>query len=294
MNFDFIYRGESKEIDEAVRASTSGSFIRISNGFTHYELSGAESGPPVVLVHGFSAPYFIFDPTFDFLVTAGYHVLRYDLFGRGFSDRPRVAYNIGCFVQQLKELLDAWNFPQVSLLGLSMGGAITSAFTVSFPRRIHRLILIDPIGTQPMPLSWIYRAAVLPGISELILGLAGTERMVQGIAADFFNPEHVKMFQDQYRVQMQYRGFKRAILSTLRNKTVDGFPEVYRRLGKLDIPVLLLWGRNDQTLPLDQSHDILSAVPRAEYHVIECSGHIPHYEKPEEVNRIIQEFLNSK
>jgi pimeloyl-ACP methyl ester carboxylesterase len=304
MNFDFIYRGEIKEIDDEIRASTSGSFLRLSNGFTHYELSGPLTPSPiagerseprksVVLVHGFSVPYFIFDPTINFLVKAGYQVLRYDLFGRGFSDRPYAKYNINLFANQLNELLDRLGFKQVNLIGLSMGGAIASAFTVSFPERIRRLVLIDPVGIQSMPLSWMYKAAILPGISELILGLAGTEKMVKALASDFFDPAHVEMFQNEYRLQMQYHGFKRAILSTLRNKSVGGFPEIYQRLGKLDIPVLLFWGRKDQTLPLEQSRAILSAVPRAEFHIIEGCGHIPHYEKPAEVNPIIQQFLDS-
>jgi len=55
---------------------------------------------------------------------------------------------------------------------------------------------------------------------------------------------------------------------------------------------LLIWGRNDQTLPLEQSRDILSAVPRAEFHIMENCGHIPHYEKPEEVNSLLANFLN--
>ena len=293
MNWDFIYRGEIKEIDDEVRASTSGSFIRLSEGCTHYELSGPDSGEAVVLVHGFSVPYFIFDPTFSFLVNSGFRVLRYDLFGRGFSDRPHVKYNMDLFVGQLKELLDALDLKQVNLIGLSMGGAIASTFTVRFPKRVHRLVMMDSIGTRPAPFSWIYKAAMLPGLSELILGMVSADRMVQSMASDFINPKQVKMFQDQCRVQIQYRGLKRALLSTLRNKTVDGIPEVYQRLGKLDVRVLLLWGRNDQTLPLEQSRDILSAVPHAEFHVIEDCGHIPQYEKPDEVNPIIQQFLTS-
>ena len=294
MNWDFIYRGETKEIDDEVRASASGSFIRLSDGFTHYELSGPRNGQPVVLVHGFSVPYFVFDPTFSYLVGAGFRVLRYDLFGRGLSDRPYIRYNLNVFVGQLKELLDVLGFKQVHLIGLSMGGAIGSAFTVKFPDRVLKLILIDPVGIRPTPHSWIYKAASLPVLSELILGLAGTDRLVQTVAAGFFDPGHIKMFHDQYRVQMEYRGFKRAILSTLRNKTLDGFPEIYQQLGRLDLPVLLFWGQEDQTLPLEQSHDILSAVPRAEFHVIENCGHIPHYEKPEEVNPIISDFLNNQ
>jgi len=293
MNWDFIYRGETKDIDDDIRASISGSFIRLSNGCTHYELGGPDSGEAVVLVHGFSVPYFIFDPTFSFLADSGFRILRYDLFGRGFSDRPVVKYNMDLFVSQLKELLNTLDLKQVNLIGLSMGGAIASAFTVRFPERVRRLALIDSIGTRPAPFSWIYKAALLPGISELILGMVSANRMVQSMASDFINPEQVKRFQDQCRVQIQYRGFKRALLSTLRNKTVDGIPKVYQSLGKLDMPVLLIWGRNDQTLPLEQSRDILSAVPRAEFHVIENCGHIPHYEKPDEVNPILQQFLNS-
>ncbi len=293
MNWDFVYRGETKEINDNVRASTSGSFVRLSNGFAHYELGGPDSGEAVALVHGFSVPYFIFDPTFSFLVSAGFRVLRYDLYGRGFSDRPSVKYNVDLFVSQLKELLDALDFKQVNLIGLSMGGAIVSAFTVRFPERVRRLALMDSIGTRPASFSWIYKAAMLPGISELILGMVSTDRMVQSITSCFFNPGHIEMFQDQCRVQMQYRGFKRGLLSTLRNKTVDGVPEVYRRLGKLDVPVLLIWGRHDRILPLEQSGDILAAVPCAEFHVIENCGHIPQYEKPDEVNPIIQKFLTS-
>ncbi len=292
MNWDFIYRGEIKEIDDEVRASTGGSFIRLSDGFTHYELSGPDKGQPVVLVHGFSVPYFIFDPTFSFLADSGFRVLRYDLFGRGFSDRPHVKYNIDLFVSQLKELLEALDLKQVNWIGLSMGGAIASAFTVNFPERVCKLILIDPVGVQHMPFSWKYKAAFLPGVSELILGMVSIDRMVQNIASGFFDPEHVKMFQDQCRAQMQYYGFKRALLSTLRNKTIDGFPEIYQRLGKLDMPVLLIWGRNDRTLPLEQSRNILSLVPQVEFHIIENCGHMPHYEKPEEVNSILADFLN--
>lgn len=289
----FPYRGETKELNDEARREIGGSFIRLSNGYTHYELGGPVDGKCVVLVHGFSVPYFIWDPTFNALTSAGFRVLRYDLFGRGFSERPQTKYNLDLFIEQLRELLGELKINQVFIVGLSMGGAISSGFTVQYPERVLKLALIDPIGTQPMPLSWIYKAAILPGISELILGLIGTEKMVKAVASDFFDPAHVEMFQDHYRPQMQYRGFKRAILSTLRNKTVNGFPEVYEKLGKLTMPVLLFWGRHDQTLPLQQSESILSAVPRTEFHVIEDAGHIPHYEKPEVVNPILMKFLNA-
>ena len=292
MSWDFIYRGERRELDDAARAAAPGSFIQLPQGRTHYELCGPEAAEPVVLVHGFSVPYFIWDGTFEALASAGKRVLRYDLFGRGYSDRPDLDYSLELFVGQLVELLDALGMQHINLVGLSMGGAIASAFTVQYPARVRRLALIDPIGTEPMPLSLLYKAALLPGVSELILSLFGTEKMVRGLASDFFDPAEIERFQSQYRVQMQYRGFKRAIVSTLRNKTVDGFPGVYERLGRLSMPVLLLWGRQDRTLPIQQSEPILRLVRRADFHVIEDCGHIPNCERPEIVHPMLLEFLS--
>ena len=64
--------------------------MRLSDGFTHYELGGPPTGHLVVLAAGFSVPYYIWDPTFSALTEAGVRVLRYDYYGRGFSDRPDV------------------------------------------------------------------------------------------------------------------------------------------------------------------------------------------------------------
>ena len=60
-------RDEIKELNDEVRSHTDGSFIQLSQGYTHYELGGNPVNEPVVLVHGFSVPYFIYDPTFQFL-----------------------------------------------------------------------------------------------------------------------------------------------------------------------------------------------------------------------------------
>ncbi len=98
MNWDFIFRGETRDLDESTRAGAGGSFIRLSDGCTHYELGGPENGEAVVLVHGFSVPYFIWDPTFQALTSSGFRVLRFDLYGRGFSDRPRLEYALDLFV----------------------------------------------------------------------------------------------------------------------------------------------------------------------------------------------------
>ena len=289
---NFPYLGETEVLNERTRTRAgSGAFIQLPDGVTHYELGGPESSQAVVLVHGFSVPYFIYDPTFSFLTQAGFRVLRYDLFGRGWSDRPRVKYNVHFFVKQLAGLLDALHFGPVNLAGLSMGGPITAAFTHQYPERVSRLILIDPAGARPIDISLVLKAAKLPLMGRLILGLVGSGNLVKSAASDFFDPKLIREFQPKYMVQMKYKGFMRAILSSVRNGMLDSFYETYQRLGKLQKPTLLIWGRNDTTVPFAHSDDLRAAMPHAEFHAIEDCGHIPHYERPEIFNPILERFL---
>jgi pimeloyl-ACP methyl ester carboxylesterase len=288
----FPYLDEIHELNETTRRGADGLFIALTDGITHYELGGPEDGNPIVLVHGFSTPYFIFDNTFEFLVKAGFRVLRYDLFGRGLSDRPRTDYNIHLFVRQLKDLLDALEIKQINLIGLSMGGAITAAFISENPDYILKHILIDPAGAKRVSLPPILEALKIPIFGELAFGLFGSVSMVKGIASDMLDQDAVEHFQKQYKVQIQFKGFKRAILSTVRSGMLESFYETYVRVGKLKKPTLLFWGREDKTVPFECSQAVMQAIPHTEFHIIENCGHIPHYEKPEIVNPILLEFLS--
>jgi len=289
--FDF---GEDKELNDTTRAGVAGAFVRLPEGITHYEMDGAATAPTVVLVHGFSVPYYIWDPTFQVLRQAGLRVLRYDLFGRGYSDRPRRKYDLNFFVRQLHDLLQALDIQgAVDLVGLSMGGPITAGFIRQYPQQVRRVVWIDPAGARPIGLSLLLKVATLPGIGELALALFGRESLVKGIAADFFDPALVAEFQERYRLQMQFKGFRAAILSTVRSGMLGSFLEIYREVGKLGKPTLLIWGKNDTTVPLEHSDELRAAVPHVQFHVIEGCGHIPHYERPAEVNPILLRFLQA-
>ena len=167
-----FFRDETKELNEDTRREATGSFVQLTDGVTHYELSNSQQGRTVVLVHGFSVPYFIYDPTFEFLTKSGFRVVRYDLFGRGFSDRPRTRYNIDLFVRQLGDLLNALRLTRpVTLVGLSTGGPITTTFTALHPERVDKLVLIDPIGARHLPISRILRVASMPIVGEAVISL---------------------------------------------------------------------------------------------------------------------------
>jgi pimeloyl-ACP methyl ester carboxylesterase len=204
-----------------------------------------------------------------------------------------VKYDIQLFVKQLADLLDALQLKQFNLMGLSMGGPISTVFVDQYPERVLRQVLIDPAGAKDIELSRILEALKLPLIGELALGLFGRESVVKSIASDLFDPELVDAFRSKYVVQLQFKGFRRAILSTMRNGVIDSFFEVYQRVGKLRKPTLLIWGREDTTVPYDHNEVIRSAMSHAEFHPIENCGHIPHFEKPEIINPLLKRFLKA-
>ncbi|MBL8062248.1 MAG: alpha/beta hydrolase, partial [Anaerolineales bacterium] len=190
-----------------------------------------------------------------------------------------------------KDLLDELNFRNITLVGLSMGGPVSASFLDAYPEYVSKYVMIDPSGVQAVSLSRMLEVVKTPLLGELAIGLFGSESMVKGIAADLFTLELVEHFQANYKVQMAYKGFKRAILSTMRSNMLDSFLETYRRVGKLRKPTAIFWGRQDATVPFEHSAQLLEAIPHAEFYAFENCGHIPHYEKPGEFNPILLEFL---
>ncbi len=283
------HNAEREEITDMVRQRASGSFVRLSDGFTHYDLAGPEGGRTIVLIHGFSVPYFLWDQTFDPLVKAGFRVLRYDLYGRGLSDRPHVHYNAELFDRQLAELLAALHVQEpVSLVASSMGGPIAVTFAARRPEKVRALALLDPGHWTGDPMPWPIRT---PVVGEYWACVSLAPSLPEGQKEDFVHPERYPEYFAKYTEQMKYKGFRRAILSTLRDYLTSDMRPDFRRVGESHKPVFLLWGKLDKDVPFEISKDVLAEIPQAEFHPLENAAHVGFYESPEVVNPLLVEFL---
>ena len=262
MSKNFRFRGETQVLDADARAAAPGQFVELTDGFTHYELAGPPDKTAVVLIHGFSVPYFIWDPTFAGLVDAGFRVLRYDLFGRGYSDRPDVVYDQALYERQLLELIDALDLgSRVDLVGLSMGGAIAVGFTARYPDRVRKLALIDPAG-MPQPESLGLELLRMPLLGEWIFDRFAEKLIVAGLVKDFYVQENLAELEAKYRVQMQYRGFKRALLSTLRHGPITTMAEAYRQVGQQGAPGVAHLGAQGSNRALRHQREGLCRDPQ--------------------------------
>ena len=257
-------------------------------------MAGPDSGQRVVLVHGFSVPAYIWDSTSIALAATGFRVARYDTYGRGYSDRPDATYSLDLYDRQLLQLLDSlgWRDP-VDVVGLSFGGPVSAGFAGRHPNRTRSLTLIDPAApakdsTAGRTVPGMFR---LPVIGPMLWQLLAVPGMAGGQLSDFFEPAKWPDWPDRYRVQMQYRGFGRALLSTRLELGSVSLDSVYSLVGALGTPTLLIWGTEDKTVSIDLAPGVRKAIPQADYHPIERAGHLPHMERAQVVDSLLVKFL---
>jgi pimeloyl-ACP methyl ester carboxylesterase len=283
---------EHVALDDHVRADMKGeSFARLSDGVTHYQWQGPETGPRVVLVHGFSSPYFVWDRTVPALAQAGFRVLRFDLYGRGLSERLKTDYTGDVYDRQLLGLLDALDVKEpVDLVGLSMGGAIVTRFTDQHPERVRKLVLIGTAGVNALPAY--ARVLSAPVLGDWLVRVFGdfivTHAMPREVASDAAGLAKAKA---AYRDQLRYRGYKQALVSTLRHGPLTGQDEAFSRVGRQHREGMLLWGTGDTVVPYAVHERVKELIPWLDFHPIEGGRHCVNYEKPETVNPLLVAFF---
>jgi pimeloyl-ACP methyl ester carboxylesterase len=279
---------ERTPLDDAARRQAPGRFVHLADGMTHYEMTGPDTARTIVLLTGMSVPYYLWDRTHDSLVSAGYRVLRYDYYGRGWSDRPDGAYDLAMYDRQLVGLLDSLAISApIDLAGASMGGVVAADFANRRPSRVRSLMLIDPAFAQMEHAPLALRA---PGLGGYLMTVFAPS-LAESQSSDFFHPERFPDWVSRYREQMRYQGFRRAILRTMRGDAMRPSADGFQGLRVSEIPILLIWGREDHTVPFARSTAARNAFRAADFHAIDSAGHVPQYERPGVVGPLLVKFL---
>ena len=262
----------------------TGYFIQLNKGFTYCEYDKINNDELIVFIHGFSVPAYIWDETYYEAIKRGFGVLRLDLFGRGYSDNPDVAYTDELFSNQVVELLDKLNITKkVNLVGLSNGGRIISKIAENNSRRIKRLIYVSPAGFHNPNLnpdtSNVTKDDVLSFINN------NYKTIAHGQLDDFKDPSRFKDWDKKYEELLNYKGFARALISTKNNH--HSLDLINKKIGEMLLPQYAIWGSEDTVLPLNKVRNKISTImPNLILYVINDSGHLPHKEKFEEFNDI--------
>ncbi|MEA2023484.1 MAG: alpha/beta hydrolase [Actinomycetota bacterium] len=287
-----MFEFSKPDLTPETRQDLPGSFVGLSAGVTHYELSGDADGRRVVLIHGNAAPYVQWDNTIGDLRDAGCRVLRYDVIGHGFTDRPRLrTYDAQLYNTQLAELIDRLDIPYpVSVVGTSQGGSIGACFAAAYPGRVERLALLAPFfDTHGGGIGAVLLKT--PIVGELLLGLAPDSKIIDRTNYFVQSADKRTALEHEIAKQLRFRGKRRAMLANARGDALVDATSWYEGVKAQGIPTLLTWGTQDKLLPEDSMSRLRDLLPDIEYHELEGAAHLAHYEFPDRINPILTRFL---
>ncbi|MFD1159761.1 alpha/beta fold hydrolase [Roseovarius aestuarii] len=287
----FLAEARRPKMTQAARASAPGEFASLSRGLTHFRWLGPEDGPVAVCVHGLTTPSFVWTPIAGGLAERGFRVLLYDLYGRGYSDRPRGAQDADFFVAQLEELLQNQKVEgKITLLGYSMGGAITAAFTAHFPDRVRQLVLLAPLG-MGHDLGPIARLVINHNRlgTWLMMALYGKSYR-QALEGERGLPSAVDGIVDLQMAELDFRGFRPAVLSSTRNIVDEDIEEKHRAICVAGVPVLAIWGREDEVIPIAGLDRLTEWNPDARQEVIDAAAHALAYTHSDQVLNALRDL----
>jgi len=285
---------ETKDLDDAARAQAGGSYVKLPEGVTHYELTGPEDGRVVVLIHGATIPMYLWDAQVEALARAGYRVLRYDMYGRGYSDRPDGDYSQAFYRKQLLDLLDALKIKQpVDLMGVSMGGAMAVDFTANYPDRVKDLVLIAPM-INSLKNDTNFKLMRVPLLGEFLTRLIAVKVMSERAAELMQKSPKAAEYAKQFKDQTRFKGFERASLAAARSDAWADYTADYQKVGQQNHRILLIWGTKDNDISPEMVQAMQKALPNVEFKQLDGIGHDPQVEVPDQVNSLILDFLKQQ
>lgn len=288
----FLREHYRPKMSDGRRGSAPGQFVELSQGVTHYHLTGPAEGPLIVCVHGLTTPSFVWGPLAKGLAAMGFRVLVYDLLGRGYSDRPEGTQTKGFFNTQLNDLLTHLEVDApFHMIGYSMGGAIAAGFAAAHPTRVRRLVLLAPAGMHLVstPLIRFIRDRGLAGLWLMLA--AYPLQLRRGIEAERALPEVDAGICDGQEAQLEFAGFVPAVLASLRGILRHPMEGEHLTLRRNNLPVLALWGADDAIIPASAIGQLTAWNRDVIHEVIEDAGHGLTYSHAEILLTHIAAFL---
>jgi pimeloyl-ACP methyl ester carboxylesterase len=257
-------------------------------------------GPVVLLLHGLGCDHTTWEPVIDALAKR-YTVVAPDLLGHGQSAKPRADYSLGGYANGMRDLLTVLNIDKVTVVGHSFGGGVAMQFAYQFPERTERMMLVASGGLGP-EVSPAIRAITTPGYHQMmgLLTLPGVRQVgVAGLRA--LARTGWKRTRDLDEVADIVDTFKdphaRAAIRHVVRAVVDWKGQVITMADRAYLaeamPMAVVWGRDDQVIPVRHAGNAAALAPKARIEVIPNAGHFPHKDHPQRFVKIVHDFVRT-
>lgn len=259
------------------------------NSNVHDMGSSKPGQPPVLFIHG-SGPGVSAWANWRLVLPAiakERRVIAPDMVGFGYTDRPTgITYNMDTWVQQALDLMDAMGIEKADVVGNSFGGALSLALTIRAPERVRRLVLMGSVGvsfpiTDGLDAVWGYEPslATMKGLLDIF---AHSRALVTDELAELRYQASIRPgFQESFS----------AMFPAPRQRWVDAMASAEADIRALPHETLVVHGREDKVIPLQNSLTLADWIPNSQLHVFGHCGHWTQIEHNARFNALVHQFL---
>ncbi len=282
---------------KAKYASAASQFLDLGNGITaHVRDEGRRDGPAVVLIHGSNASLHTWEPWVARL-GKDWRIITLDLPGHGLTGGyPGNVYDYPVFVDVVDRVMQKLGVPHAVIGGNSMGGGVSWMFALAHPEKTDGVMLIDAAGapaweSRKTPIGFkIARIPVARDLARVITPRSMFESSLKTSVydADLATPAVV----DRYWELNRYPGNRAASIERFA-RAHNHKPASKQALAAIKAPVLIMWGEEDNLIPVSSARWFAEALPKAKLVIYPRVGHIPMEELPDQSAADARAFLES-
>lgn len=249
---------------------------------TTIRVLGGGDGPPLLFLHG-AGDRGVWYPVLASLAER-YTVYRPDHPGFGGSDNCDTIDSVHDLAFFYLDFLDVLGVERCRVVGASLGGWIAADLATVEPARVEKLVLVQAAGVHAEGVS-IPDLFVLDPVQTVELVYHREDLREAAVQGARKLGEYPGALEDYLRNRM-------ATAHLVWNPYLHD-PKLPERLHRIQAPTLVVWGANDRLLPLGYGRRWEELLPKARFHVINESGHMPYIEQPDEFVDVVLGFLDA-
>jgi pimeloyl-ACP methyl ester carboxylesterase len=267
-------------------------FTTVDGVCVHYQEAGDENAPPIILIHGFISSNLVWSSVLLPLARKGFRVIAPDLPGYGYSDKPADArYTIAEQARAVIGLMDQLQIKKALVVGASYGGAIAATMALDYSDRVAKLILVGAVSNDDARKKFLLRVSCLPLLGDIATPLFLGSRFVlrkrmQDMYRRMQKPVNEAMIAARHHL-LATANTHRAMIRTARAWSAN---RIDREASLIRQPTLLVWGDDDDHIPLANGFRLRDTIPNAKLVVFRNCGHIPPAEHPEKFVDVVAAF----
>ncbi len=236
---------------------------------------------PLLFIHGTSSSLLTWEASKEIL-KKDYRIIRFDLPGFGLTGPNRDGIYSTAFNNQfIDSLMNFLQLKRVIIAGNSLGGSIAWQYALHRPDRVKGLILVDAAGIAPlrkMKGAIGFKVAQIPVLNQLMSVITPRFLIKKSLEDAYGNPQKISdSLVNQYFDMVTRKGNRRALVDRIKSGWGYSDSSILR---KIDCPTLILWGRKDNLIPVENAGVFKRQISNSQLHIWDESGHVPMEEDP--------------